>query len=433
MSKSAILAIIVDMLDIKFIRENKELVAENAAHRLAKVDIDRLLEVDEMRRTIQGEIQDLRSTRNKSSKSKPSPEEIANMRKVGDAIAKLEAKEAEISAEFKELLMAVPNLTHPDVVVSDDENENPVLETIGKIPHFNFEPKDHLQLAETLDLIDLERGAKVAGAKFYYLKNELALLSLALNCYALDLAVKRGFIPMLTPDMAKTSVVEGLGFNPRGESSQIYRIEESDLNLVGTAEITLGGYHADEVLDLSKAPLKYVGLSHCFRTEAGAYSKFSKGIFRVHQFEKLELFVYCKPEDSEKMHRELLELEKEIFSSLGIPFRVIDHSTADLGTPAYRTFDLEAWMPGKPNAEGGLGDWAEITSTSNCTDYQSRALTIKYTTADNEKKLVHTLNGTANPGPRALIAILENFQTKDGSIEIPKKLRPYLSFKKISS
>ncbi len=427
-----ILAIIVDMLDIKYIRENRELVAQNTANRLAKVDIDRLFELDEARRTIQGEIQELRSTRNKSSKSKPSEEEIASMRKVGDAIAKLEATEEKIGAEFKDLLMAVPNLTHHDVVVSADENENPVLETVGKIPKFNFEPKDHVQLAENLDLIDLERGAKVAGAKFYYLKNELALLSLALNRYALDVALKRGFVPMLTPDMAKTSIVESLGFNPRGESSQIYRIEESDLNLIGTAEITLGGYHADEVLNLDK-PLKYAGLSHCFRTEAGAYSKFSKGIFRVHQFEKLELFIFCKPEESEKMHYELLALEKEIFSSLGIPFRVIDHSTADLGTPAYRTFDLEAWMPGKPNAEGGLGDWAEITSTSNCTDYQARALNIKYLNSDNEKKLVHTLNGTANPGPRALIALMENFQTKDGSIEIPKKLRPYLPFKKISS
>jgi len=431
LSKKLAWAIIIDMLDIKFIRENKALVAKNTANRLAKVDLDRLFDLDEKRRELQSEIQALRSTRNQASKSKPTDKEIAAMRKVGDTIAKLEDKDNKLNEEFRNLLLAVPNLTHPDVVVSADENDNPVLETVGKIPKFNFEPKDHLELAEKLDLIDLERGAKVSGAKFYYLKNELALLSLALNRYTLDLAIKKGFVPLLTPDLAKTSIVEGLGFNPRGESSQIYRLENSDLALIGTAEITLGGYHADEVIDLSRGAIKYVGLSHCFRTEAGAYSKFSKGIFRVHQFEKLELFVYCRPEDSEKMHREMLELEKEIFSSLGIPFRVIDHSTADLGTPAYRTFDLEAWLPGKPNAAGGNGDWAEITSVSNCTDYQSRALNIKYLDADGDRKLVHTLNGTANPGPRALIAILENFQTKDGNIEIPKKLRPYLPFKAI--
>jgi len=420
------------MLDIKFIRENIDLVKKNSANRLAKVEVDQLILLDEAWRKLQGEIQELRSERNKTSKTKPTPEEISQMKEVGNKIFVLEEKSLELESSLKQLMMAVPNLTHKDVRVSADESDNPVLSSSGKITKFNFEAKDHVELVEQLDLVDFERATKVAGAKFYFLKNELVLLSMALNRYALEIAIKHGFTPMITPDLAKTSIIEGLGYNPRGESSQIYRIEENDLNLVGTAEITLGGYHADEVLDATKLPLKYVGLSHCFRTEAGSYSKFSKGIFRVHQFEKLELFAYTLPTEAEKVHDEMLKIEKEIFEGLNIPFRVIDHCTADLSTPAYRTYDLEAWLPGKPNAEGGKGDWAEITSTSNCTDYQARSLNIKFLDSDGEKKFVYTLNGTANPGVRALIAIIENYQTKDGSIEIPKVLRPYLPFKKIS-
>ncbi|MCX6792937.1 MAG: serine--tRNA ligase [Candidatus Falkowbacteria bacterium] len=420
------------MLDIKFIRENIDLVKKNSADRKALVDVDKLISLDESWRKLQAEVQELRSQRNKTSKTKPSPEEIANMKQVGEKISVLEEKQLDIENSLKELMIAIPNLTHKDVKVSADEDDNPVLATSGKINKFNFEAKDHVELAESLDLIDFDRATKVAGAKFYYLKNELVLLNQALIQYSLSIAMKHGFKPMLTPDLAKTSMVEGLGYNPRGESSQVYQIENNDLSLIGTAEITLGGYHADEILDLKEAPIKYVGLSHCFRTEAGSYSKFSKGIFRVHQFEKLELFIYCKPNEAEKIHDEMLKIEKEIFSGLDIPFRVIDHCTADLGTPSFRTFDLEAWLPGKPNTENGKGDWAEITSTSNCTDYQSRALNIKFVDSDGEKKLVYTLNGTAIALPRALIAIMENYQTKDGSIEIPKVLRPYLPFKKIS-
>lgn len=421
------------MLDIAFIRENRELVANNCRDRKALVDVDRLLSLDETWRTQEAEVQELRATRNKSSKSKPGPEEIAAMKKLGERIAGLEEEQRVLAEQIKTLLLAVPNLSHPEVVVSANEDDNPVFEQVGKIPQFKFEAKDHVELAEMHDLIDFERGTKIAGAKFYFLKNELVFLSQALNRYALDIAVKHGYTPMVTPDLAKTAIVEGLGFNPRGESSQIYRIEGEDLNLIGTAEIPLGGFHADEVLDLSGGPKKYVALSHCFRTEAGAASKFSKGIFRVHQFEKLEMFVYCRPEQSEKIHHELLGIQKEIMKGLGIPFRVIDHCTADLGTPAYRTFDLEAWLPAKPNKQNQKGDWAEITSVSNCTDYQSRSLHIKYFDEHGKKELVHTLNGTAHPGARAIIAILENFQTKKGVIEMPKALRPYLPFKKIGS
>jgi len=415
------------MLDIKFIRDNKDLIIKNSQDRLSSVDIDTLLRSDEKYRHLIGQIEELRAKRNQGSKNKPSPAEITAMKDVGDLISSLEEEVRIVGDEVHQLLLSVPNLTHADVKRSDNEEDNPVLETIGTIPHFSFTPKDHVSLSEDLDLIDFERGTKVAGAKFYYLKNELALLSLALNQYVLNIVMKHGFKFMITPDVARNSIIEGLGFNPRGESSQIYQLENQDLGLVGTSEITLGGYHSEEILAAENLPIKYVGLSHCFRTEAGAYSKFSKGIFRVHQFEKIEMFIYTKPDQADSLHQEMLEIEKEIFSGLGITFRVIDHCTADLGAPSYRTFDLEAWLPGKPNKEEGTGDWAEITSTSNCTDYQSRSLNIKYLNKEGKKELVYTLNGTANPGVRALIAIMENYQQADGSIKIPEVLVQYMN------
>lgn len=414
------------MLDIKFIRENIDLVKRNSKNRKAGVDIDKLLELDKKRRAIEMKVEELRAKRNIISKTKPTPEQIKEMRGVGEEIKRLEEKQAPINEIFRELLLAVPNLTHPEVLVSHDEDNNPVLSVFGKPAKFDFRPLDHVELAGKLDLIDFERATKVSGAKFYYLKNELALLELALVQYALNIAMKHGFKPFLTPDLAKREVLEGLGFNPRGESTQVYNVENSDLSLIGTAEITMGGYHMNEILEESELPKKYVAVSHCFRTEAGTYSKFSKGIFRAHQFTKVEMFQYVTPENSEAAHKEMLEIEREIFAGLKIPFRVVDHCTADLGGPSYRTFDLEAWMPGKPNKDGGTGDWAEITSTSNCADYQARGLNIKYKTKDGKKEFVHMLNGTAVAASRALVAILENFQEKDGSIIVPKVLRKYM-------
>lgn len=414
------------MLDIKFIRENVDTVKQNTKNRLANVDIDQLLEIDKKRRELGTTIDALRTKRNTASKTKPSPEIIAEMKSIGEQIVQLESALADVNSTFKDLLMAVPNVSHPEVAVSADEDDNPVLEIIGKIPKFSFEPKDHVELAEKLDLIDFERAAKIAGAKFYYLKNELALMEFALIQYAFDIITKKGYIPFSTPDLAKRDILEGLGYNPRGESTQIYNIENTDLSLIGTAEITMGGYHKDEIIDEIDLPKKYVAVSHCYRTEAGSYSKFSKGIFRVHQFTKIEMFQYVTPEKSEAAHQELLEIEKEIFKGLGLTFRVVDHCTADLGAPSYRTFDLEAWMPGKPNKEGSMGDWAEITSTSNCTDYQSRALNIKYKDKEGKKDFLHTLNGTAIAISRTLITIMENYQQKDGSIIVPKVLRKYM-------
>lgn len=421
------------MLDIKIIRENPELIKTNCRNRLATVDIDALLALDVAVRNLMTKIETARAQRNQASKTKPTPEMIAAMKALGESLKAQEEELSDKEGKLRALLLEVPNLTHQDVKVSLNEEDNPVLETYGSPTKFKFVPKDHVQLAETLDLIDFDRATKVSGAKFYYLKNELALMEQALVQYALGILVRRGFTPFTTPDLAKREVVEGMGFNPRGEATQIYNIENSDLCLIGTSEITLGGYHRDEVLGEAELPKKYAAISHCFRTEAGAYSKFSKGIFRIHQFTKIEMFQFVKPEEAEKAHLELLEIEKEIFKGLKLPFQVIDHGTADLGTPSIRTYDLEAWLPGKPAVDGSQGAWAELTSTSNCTDYQSRAMNTKYLKASGDKALVYTLNGTAIAMPRCLIAILENYQNADGSVDIPKVLIPYLpkGYKKI--
>lgn len=414
------------MLDIKYIRENKEKVIQNTRNRGVDADVEELLRIDENRRSLISEIDDLRAKRNTGSKGKPSPEEIAEMKKTRQRICELEEKSKNIEIRFKELLHKIPNMSHPEVRISDDEDDNPVLEEVGHPTEFDFKPLDHVQLTEKHDLIDFERGARVAGAKFYYLKNEAALLEFALIQFALERLIKKGFTPFLTPDMAKRDVLNGMGFNPRGESTQVYNVENTDLSLIGTAEITMGGYHMNETFTEEELPKKYAAVSHCFRTEAGSYSKFSKGIFRVHQFTKVEMFVYCRGEEAEKLHLEMLKIQKELLRELEIPFRVVDHCTADLGTPSARTYDLEAWMPGKPNKNGDNGDWAEVSSASNCTDYQSRALNIKYKTKQGEKELVHTLNGTAVVLSRIPIAIIENFQQKDGSIAIPEPLLKYM-------
>ena len=419
------------MLDIKFIRENADLVKQNTKNRLVNIDIDQLLKLDKKIRETETEIEKLRSKRNTGSKTKPTPAQIKEMKKIRDDIQKLEDKQGPLREQLKELLLQVPNLTHPDVHVSDNEDDNPVLDTFKEPTSFNFKPLDHVELAKKHDLIDFDRAIKVSGAKFYYLKNEAALLEFALIQYALEIVMKHGFIPFSTPDLAKREVLEGLGFNPRGESTQVYNIENSDLSLIGTAEITMGGYHMNEILDEAELPKKYAAVSHCFRTEAGSYSKFSKGIFRVHQFTKIEMFQYLTPETAEQGHGEMLKIEREIFEGLDIPFRVVDHCTADLGGPSIRTYDLEAWMPGKPNKNGSMGDWAEITSTSNCTDYQARGLNIKYKTKEGKKEFVNMLNGTAVAISRAIIAIMENYQQADGSILIPEALRKWIGKDKI--
>jgi seryl-tRNA synthetase len=420
------------MLDIKFIRENADKIKDNNKNRGVKIDIDRLLDLDTLRRDQIRRIDELRAERKLGSKGKPDQAEIEKMRKVGDEIKELETTLGKIESEYHEILVKIPNLAHTSSPVGG-EDAFKVLETGGKIPKFDFTPKDHEQLMLDLDVIDFERGAKVASSKFYFAKGDLVRLNQALVNYGLEVAGNHGFELLETPDLAKIEILSGIGFNPRSDDEdQIYIVEKTDLALIATAEITVGGYHSGEVLDLSKGPKKYAAISHCFRKEAGAYGRTSKGLYRVHQFSKVEMFVFCKPEESEKIHQEILDIEKEIVESLGIPYQVIDIPTGDLGGPAYRKFDIEAWMVMKDGPISPAGGYGEITSTSNTTDYQARRLNIKYRTPDGKSEFVHTLNGTAIVTSRLPIAIFENFQQKDGSILIPKALQKYMGKEKIS-
>jgi len=314
---------------------------------------------------------------------------------------------------------------HPDVPVGGEEDFRE-LRRIGEPARFDFAPRDHLEIGAALDLLDFEAGAKVAGQKFYYLKNQAVFLELALQRFALERLVAEGFTPFATPDLARPEIVDGLGYAPRGPETQIYSLANADLCLVGTAEITLGGLHADTILDGEALPLCLAGVSHCFRTEAGSHGRESKGLYRVHQFTKVEMFAFTRPEDSEAMHERIVGIEEDLYRDLEIPVRVIDVASGDLGAPAYRKYDLEAWMPGR----GEGGEWGEVTSASNCTDYQARRLRIRFR-RDKRNESVHMLNGTAIAVSRTLIALLENHQQPDGSVAIPDALRPYTGFDRI--
>ena len=337
--------------------------------------------------------------------------------------AELSSAERELEAEAR----LIPNMAHPDAPVGKEDKDNLEVKRVGEPVKFSFESADHIKLGQDLDIIDFDSATKVSGTKFYYLKNEGVFLELGLTRFALDILQKRGFTPFITPDIAREEILEGIGFNPRGAESNVYTIEGEKSCLVGTAEITLGGYYSNTIIARDKLPLRMAGLSHCFRREAGAAGQFSKGLYRVHQFTKVEMFVYCLPEESDAFHQELRSIEEEIFSTLEIPFRVVDTCTGDLGAPAYRKWDLEAWMPGRNG-----GEWGEVTSTSNCTDYQARRLNIKYRDDDGKNHFVHMLNGTAIAISRAIIAVLENFQQADGSVRIPQALVPYCGFDRIA-
>jgi seryl-tRNA synthetase len=403
------------MLDPKFVAENTKEVKRVIKEREVKLDTSEVARLTEMRSKLLSQVEDLRAKKNKLSKD-PTPQNIKASSQIKTELKNLEPQLKTVEERLKEMLWQVPNLLHPKVPLGQ---KNRVLRTIGTKPKFDFKPLDHEELGKKLDLIDFESGSKVTGSKFYYLKNEAALLEFALVKYAFDLLLKEGFTPFVTPDLAKEEVIDGIGFVPRGPESNIYMVEDEELGLVGTAEITLGGYHRDQVLEEKDLPLKYIGFSHCFRREAGSYGQFSKGLYRVHQFSKVEMFVFCKPEESEKVHNYLLKLEEKIFKGLKIPYRSVDIRANDLGAAAYRKFDLEAWMPGR-------GDWGEITSTSNTTDYQARRLNIRYRKKDGSLDYLHTLNGTAVATSRALIAILENYQQKDGSVKVPAPLVSYV-------
>ncbi|MFW6214651.1 MAG: serine--tRNA ligase [Alkalispirochaetaceae bacterium] len=426
------------MLDLRFIRENSDAVKANVEARHVEADVERVLELYDRRNEAIQEIEALRKRRNENAaamKSKLSDQErerlISEGKELKGLLPQLEERLGQIEEELNREARRIPNMTHPDAPRGADEESNREVARFGEPRQFDFDAKDHVELGQELDIIDFETGTKVSGTKFYYLKNRGALLELALSRYAMDILEAHGFVLTITPDIARTEIVEGIGFNPRGGESNIYTLEGEESCLVGTAEITLGGYYARETLPGEKLPLKMAGLSHCFRREAGAAGQFSKGLYRVHQFTKVEMFVYTRPEESEAMLEELRGIEEEIFRGLEIPFRVVDTATGDLGGPAYRKYDLEAWMPGR----GESGGWGEITSTSNCTDYQARRLGVRFVEESGEggkrREFVHMLNGTAIAVSRAIIALLENFQQADGSVRIPEKLVPYCGFEVI--
>ncbi|XP_021743581.1 serine--tRNA ligase, chloroplastic/mitochondrial-like isoform X1 [Chenopodium quinoa] len=422
-------------VDFKWIRDNKDAVAANIKNRNSTANLDLVLELYDKMLTLQKEVEQLRGERNavaNKMKGKLEPSErqklIEEGKNLKEKLASLEEDLLRLTDELQQEAQCIPNMTHPDVPIGD-ENCSVLRKMVGRPREFGFPIKDHLALGKELDLFDFDAAAEVSGSKFYYLKNEAVMLEMALVNWTLSEVTKRGFTPLTTPEIVRASVVEKCGFQPRAENTQVYTISGSDQCLIGTAEIPLGGLHMDSILSESSLPLKYVAYSHCFRTEAGAAGAATRGLYRVHQFSKVEMFVLCRPEDSDTYLEELIGIEEDLFTALGFHFKTLDMSSADLGAPAFRKFDVEAWMP-------GLERYGEISSASNCTDYQSRRLGIRYRPelpSMNQKKakntptqFVHTLNATACAVPRMIVCLLENYQQEDGSVIIPEPLRPFM-------
>ncbi|KAH7848836.1 hypothetical protein Vadar_008784 [Vaccinium darrowii] len=424
-------------IDFKWIRDNKAAVAANVKNRNSNANLELVLELYERMLNVQKEVERLRAERNvvaNKMKGKLEPSERQKLIEEGkilkEGLATLEEDLIAVTDELQQEAQRIPNMTHPDVPVGG-EDCSVLRKVVGSPRMFRFPIKDHVQLGKDLDLIEFDAAAEVSGSKFYYLKNEAVLLEMALINWTISEVTRRGFTPLITPEIVRSSVVEKCGFQPRGENTQVYSIEGSDQCLIGTAEIPVGGIHMDSILAESALPLKYVAYSHCFRTEAGAAGTATRGLYRVHQFSKVEMFILCRPEESDSYHEELIGIEEHLFSSLGFHFKTLDMASVDLGAPAYRKFDIEAWMP-------GLGRFGEISSASSCTDYQSRRLGIRYrpeaSSSSSPKKgkgnlaptqFVHTLNATACAVPRMMICLLENFQQDDGSVIIPEPLRPF--------
>jgi seryl-tRNA synthetase len=409
------------MLDINFIRENKDIVKKGVADKqFDPALVDRVLELDEKRRKLLIEIEQLRAKRNKiASEGKPSVAKALEGKGIKEELKDKEPDLEKVGKEYSETLQKIPNLPSEKSPVGKNDKDNIEVRKWGTPTRFDFEPKDHLELGKSLGILDFETGAKVTGSQFFFLYGDGALLELALTRYAFEKLSNEGFLPVITPDLAKSRYYLGIGYMPKGPEAQTYTIEGEDLGLIATSEVTLAGSHADEVIPEEKLPLKYVGYSHCFRKEAGAYGKYSKGLYRVHEFSKVEMFIYSLPEESEKFHELILKMEEEIYQELGLPYRVIEMCTGDLGAMAARKFDIEVWMPGR-------GDYGEVTSTSNCTDYQARNLNIKFRRKTGETEYLHMLNGTAIVMTRVPLAILENFQQKDGSVKIPEVLQKWM-------
>ncbi|MDO5475132.1 MAG: serine--tRNA ligase [Candidatus Saccharibacteria bacterium] len=411
------------MLDVKFIRENLELVERSTKEKGYKINIKEVLDLDEKRKKELIRVEELRRRRNeiaaKMKGGKPEFALIEEGKKIKSELLELESSLEEVEAELKERVKSIPNIIFEDVPLGGEENSVEVKVWGEK----RISGVDHLDYAVSRDWVDFERGAKVAGAKFYYLKNELALLENALLQYGLSKVIEHGFTYMTVPDMVSSRVLEGCGFNPRtSDQSDEYYIEGEDLAMSATAEMPLTGYHMDEIIDEEKLPLLYAGYSACFRKEAGTYGKYTRGLFRVHQFNKLEMYVFCLPEQSKEIHEKILAIEEEIWQGLGIPYRVINIAAGDLGAPAAKKYDIEYWSPANQK-------YQEITSCSNCTDYQAQAVNCRVRRKDGSVEFVHTLNGTAISLARALVVLIENYADANGKMKVPEVLKPYLNNK----
>ncbi len=415
------------MIDVKVLRENPDLVRASQKARGEDASlVDKALTADELRRSAIVEFEALRAEQNTLSKSVGAVKGdeksalLERAKSLSNSVKEAEAKKNSTEADFKKIAMEISNLVDTAAPIGG-ESDFKVIEEIGAPRKFDFEPKDHVELGKILGAIDTERGAKVSGARFYYLTGVGALLELALVNYAIALATKAGFTPVIPPVLVKPAAMEGTGF--LGQAAEnVFHLKEDDFYLVGTSEVPLAAYHMDEILDAKNLPLRYAGYSPCFRREAGSYGKDTRGIIRVHQFEKVEMFSFCAPEEAAEEHKRLLQWEKDLLNAMEIPYRVIDVATGDLGSSANRKFDCEAWVPTQ-------SAYREVTSTSNCSEFQARRLNIR-TRGENGTAPVATLNGTLVAIPRMIVSILENHQQADGSIIVPKALQPYLGMER---
>jgi seryl-tRNA synthetase len=418
------------MIDIKFLRENPDVVRASQKGRGENVElVDQILAIDEVKRAAVSEFETLRQEQNVLSKSVGAAKGdektalLENAKALADKVKAADSKRSAMEEEAKQLLLQLSNLLDTEAPIGGEE-DFVTIEHIGTPRDFakdGFEPKDHVELGKLLGAIDTERGAKVAGSRSYYLTGVGALLEFALVNYAIQSALKNGFTPVIPPVLVNPAAMEGTGF--LGQAAEnVYRIEKDDVYLVGTSEVPLAAMHMDEILPADKLPLRYAGYSSCFRREAGTYGKDTRGIIRVHQFDKVEMFTFCKPEDAKAEHARLLQWEKDFLTAMEIPFRVIDVASGDLGSSATRKFDIEAWVPTQ-------GAYREVTSTSNCTEFQARRLNIRYKDSEGTKALA-TLNGTLVAIPRMIVAILENHQNADGTVNVPAALQPFLGMKK---
>ncbi|MBA4336262.1 serine--tRNA ligase [bacterium] len=417
------------MLDIKFIVENQMLVKQGAAKKNIKIDLDKIVSLDSERKKILLDVEALRTRQNSVSKDVPKKsgdekqELLDEMKKLKDNLKIQEQALEDIQEELDTLVLYVPNPPFDEVPEGKGEEDNVVIEKFMEPTKFDFEPKDHIELGKSLDLLELDKAAEMSGARFYYVKNDLVLLEFALIQYALSKIIPKGFSPILPPALVHEKAMIGTGFFP-ADKNEIYSVNpgEDDLYLIGTAEVPLCMLHYDEIIDEKKLPLRYVGFSPCFRREAGSYGKDTAGIIRVHQFDKIEMFIFAHPDKAKEEHQLIVKIEDEIVQGLKIPYQRINICGGDLGAPAAQKFDIEAWIPTQ-------GKYREITSCSNTTDFQARRSKIRFKDSKGNKKHVYTLNGTAIAMARMFVAILENYQNKDGSVTIPEVLRPYMGGK----